>query len=94
MCHKLPLLIHNAGLAQALAFVESRAAKEEVYTTLLDHLGTTIGTSGKIAQEARGVNLNEYMRLMNQTMEALVWYKRFAQSILGVDASDTEEEVR
>jgi CRISPR-associated protein Cmr5 len=90
MCHKLPLLIHTAGLAQALAFVESRKGK--IYETFLKDLGKTLEVVG-IAAKAREAELNEYMRLTQQVMEALVWYKRFAQSILGVDASDTEEEV-
>ncbi len=93
MCHKLPLLIHAAGLAQALAFVESRVPKEKVYETFLDNLGHTIGEHEKLAKMAREAELNDYMRLTTQIMEALVWYKRFAQSILGVDASDTEDEV-
>lgn len=92
MCHKLPLLIHTAGLAQALAFVESRAPKEKLFATLLDNLGHTVGEHEKLTKLAREAHLNDYLRLTAQAMEALVWYKRFAQSILGVDASDTEEE--
>src|SRR5450631_1375739 len=91
MCHKLPILIHTAGLAQALAFVESR--KDVIYKKdFLDNLGKTIEIEGKLTEAARTAELNDYMRLTAQVMEALVWYKRFAQSILGVDASDNEEE--
>jgi CRISPR-associated protein Cmr5 len=92
MCHKLPILIHTAGLAQALVFVESRGAKDDIYKTFLVDLGKTIEEE-KIAERARVVDLNDYMRLTAQVMAALVWYKRFAQSILDVDASATEEEV-
>lgn len=92
MCHKLPILIHTAGLAQALAFVEARkAGKEAIYKTFLDNLGHTVGEDG-LAAKARAAELNDYMRLTNHVMEALVWYKRFAQSILGVDASDRDDE--
>jgi CRISPR-associated protein Cmr5 len=89
MCHKLPILIHTAGLAQALAFVESR--KEPIYKTFLTHLGDTVGEKD-VAIKARTVELNDYMRLTAQIMAALVWYKRFAQSILGVDVSDVDDE--
>lgn len=89
MCHKLPILIHTAGLAQALAFVESR--KGDIYQPFLKDLGHTVGEE-ELVKTAREAPLNNYMRLTTQVMEALVWYKRFAQSILGVDASDTEEE--
>ncbi len=91
MCRKMPTLIHTAGLAQALAIVESR--KDVIYKIdFLDNLGKTIGAEGRLTEAARTAELNEYMRLTAQVMEALVWYKRFAQSILGVDASDNEEE--
>jgi CRISPR-associated protein Cmr5 len=89
MCHKLPILIHTAGLAQALAFVESR--KGGIYKTFLKDLGETLEEKD-IVTTAREADLNEYMRLTAQVMEALVWYKRFAQSILGVDVSDPDEE--
>ena len=90
MCHKLPILIHTAGLAQALAFVESR--KGGVYGDFLRDLGHTIEEKTALAQAAREAHLNDYMRLTAQVMAALVWYKRFAQSVLGVDVSDKEEE--
>jgi CRISPR-associated protein Cmr5 len=103
MCHKLPILIHTAGLAQALAFVASR--KGEIYCRFLNDLTHTLKSSqiGKdvaaspkkgqdIAQQAREADLSEYMRLTQQVMAALVWYKRFAQSILGVDASESDEQ--
>lgn len=89
MCHKLPILIHTAGLAQALAFVELR--KEPIYKTFLIDLGETISEK-EVAAKARTVELNDYMHLTAQIMAALVWYKRFAQSILGVDVSDVDDE--
>ncbi len=89
MCHKLPILIHTAGLAQALAFVDSR--KGDIYKTFLEDLGKTVEEKD-IVTTAREANLNDYMRLAAQVMAALVWYKRFAQSILGVDVSDSDDE--
>jgi CRISPR-associated protein Cmr5 len=103
MCHKLPILIRTAGLAQALAFVESRGKdKKDIYKQLLIDLtetirGTNIATplkeeTGIVRQAREEADLNEYMRLTQQVMAALVWYKRFAQSILGVDASESAEQ--
>jgi CRISPR-associated protein Cmr5 len=103
MCHRLPLLIRTAGLAQALAFVKSR--DKDIYKRLLEDLMITIkdttassgsatsseGEGNRIVQQAIEAELNEYMRLTWQVMAALVWYKRFAQSILGVDVSDRVE---
>jgi CRISPR-associated protein Cmr5 len=93
MAHKLPILIRTAGLVQALEFVNSRS-KKPVQLRLLEDLATTIGQGSNDAflSHARSASPGEYMRLTQQAMAALLWYKRFAQSILGVDASETIEE--
>jgi CRISPR type III-B/RAMP module-associated protein Cmr5 len=113
MSHKLPILIRTAGLAQALAFVESRIAppdsndkkKQDPYRQLLKDLDTTILGPDSSQQEheslqeefrlpkiAREAPLEKYILLTQQVLDALVWYKRYAQSILGVDASATIED--
>ncbi len=83
--HKLPILIRTAGLAQALSFVEARGKKPGEH--LLTDLAATVGQENMatLTHAARTVQLNEYMRLTQQVMDALLWYKRFAQSILGVE---------
>ncbi len=90
MAHKLPILIRTAGLAQALWFVESRG--KDAQKQLLDDLAKTVGKQEKaiLLNRAREAQLNEYMLLTKQMMDALLWYKRFAQSVLGVQASDEE----
>lgn len=87
MAHKLPVLIHTAGLAQALAFVDARGKTSQ--RQLLTDLAGTIGKASKeeLLASARNAELSEYMHLTQQAMDALLWYKRFAQSILDVDAS-------
>jgi CRISPR-associated protein Cmr5 len=97
MAHKLPLLIRTAGLVQALAFVEARG--KEIQKRLLADLKTTIEPNDPrtLLVHAQKADLSEYMRLTQQIMSALLWYKRFAQSILEVDASEaalTENEER
>jgi CRISPR-associated protein Cmr5 len=85
MAHKLPILIHTAGLAQALEFVRSRG--EPVQKRLLEHLAITIGQhdTDTLLNTVRQGALSEYIRLTRQVLAALLWYKRFAQSILEVD---------
>ncbi len=94
MSHKLPILIRTAGLAQALAFVASRG--NEVQKHLLIDLAGTLELKDKdeLLMKARTVEISGYMHLTQQVMAALLWYKRFAQSVLGVEAGDTipEEE--
>ncbi|MHB8597021.1 MAG: type III-B CRISPR module-associated protein Cmr5 [Ktedonobacteraceae bacterium] len=90
MAHKLPILIHTAGLAQALEFVSSRGKPAQ--TQLIKDIAETIGIKGLLPERARAAELREYMYLTEQVMAALLWYKRFAQSVLGVDTSIEEDK--
>ena len=94
MAHKLPILIHTAGLAQALAFVEAR--QEPAQLLLLDHLAATllldnVTNRQQMAQLSREAALPTYMLLTRRTLQALVWYKRFTESVLKVKAHEDAE---
>lgn len=93
LAHKLPILIHHAGLAQALAFVDTRI-DESIAQRFLNNLAATVeqGDRNTLLKYAREAHLSEYMLLTQQVLAALLWYKRFAQSILQVEASDEEAE--
>lgn len=98
MAHKLPVLVRTAGLVQALTFVD--ATDEKAHRHLLTHLAATISqewaeplTAQQLVTRSREAPLPEYMRLSQQVMAALLWYKRFAQSVLGVTPSDDTSEV-
>lgn len=93
MAHKLPVLVRTAGLAQALAFVEARGKSN--HHTLLIHLAEVTIQKDKqtLLARSRGEavgfeSLGDYMRLTQQVLAALVWYKRFAESVLGVTSTD------
>jgi len=92
MAHKLPILIRSAGLAQALTFVAARGSA--IQLRLLTDLAETIGLadSKQLLEKVYKANLSEYMHLTQQLMAALLWYKRFAQSILDIDASQAGQE--
>jgi CRISPR-associated protein Cmr5 len=95
MAHKLPILIHVSGLAQALAFVQARGSGKGP-EQLLEDLSQTVLREPveELLKRSRGnaqtSDLHEYMRLTEQTLAALLWYKRYAQSILDVESDDTE----
>jgi len=94
MAHKLPILVRGAGLAQALAFVDSRqGSRREPYQKLLEHLAATVGeiSSPELLAFSRNADLSEYMYLTERVMLALKWYKRFAESVLHVTAGDEDE---
>jgi CRISPR-associated protein Cmr5 len=98
MAHKLPVLIRTAGLAQALAFVISRG--EDAHHILLDHLAevTISGSRDELLRRSLGegdphtATLSYYIRLTEQVLDALVWYKRFAESVLKVSVTGDSPE--
>ncbi|MBE3518906.1 MAG: type III-B CRISPR module-associated protein Cmr5 [Firmicutes bacterium] len=85
LAHKLPVLIRTAGLAQALAFVDARGG--DAGKALLEHIAGVVGLENreKLIDRSRKADLEEYMHLSRRVLAALVWYKRFAQSVLGVE---------
>ncbi len=95
MAHKLPILIYTSGLAQALAFVEARQVPQQL--ELLNHLAETVALPGittrqELTRRSREAELPEYMLLTRRCLQALLWYKRFAESILNVKARDEAPE--
>ncbi|MFZ1753940.1 MAG: type III-B CRISPR module-associated protein Cmr5 [Caldilineaceae bacterium] len=92
LAHKLPILVRQAGLSQALAFAATR--KPDAQQKLLKHLAATVidDSFEELLNQSRQKPLLEYMRLSENVMLALTWYKRFVQSILGVDPTVEDEE--
>lgn len=94
MSHKLPVLVRTAGLVQALAFVEARG--EQPHHQLLADLAETLGYNSRdeLLQRSRVAELEEYMYVTQRVLTAMLWYKRFAQSVLGVEAGDEEDQAK
>lgn len=98
MAHKLPMLIHTSGLIQALTFVGARHKEGSGPSRLLEDLSKTVlgenGTKENLLSEARGEGssgLKAYIYLTRQVLSALLWYKRYAQSILDIEAGQDED---
>lgn len=83
MALKLPALVRSAGLVQALTFVDTRG--DEGSRHLLNHLADALGKADRNAllRESRELSLPGYMYLTQQVLAALLWHRRFAQSLLG-----------
>lgn len=94
MAHKLPILIRTAGLVQALAFVEAKGIKMVAWQDYLNDVAQTIGRNNgqALRQESQQAELSDYIRLTREVSAALLWYKRFAESILKVEASEQAED--
>lgn len=92
MAHRLPVLVRQAGLMQALTFVHTRG--KAGHTALLEDLAQTVSGQGaeSFLAECRTDELAGYMWLTRKTMAALEWYKRFAESVLEVTSGEEGED--
>lgn len=88
MAQKLPMLIRTAGLAQALAFLEAKVDSEPAWKCLCDHLTSTVTACvgiDDLLQKSRQAPLQDYTYVTQQVLQALLWYKRLAESELDID---------
>ena len=71
-----------------MAFVHSRG--QTPHKDLLGHLAQVVARENAeiLLRRSREAELPEYIYLTERTMLALKWYKRFAQSILEVEATE------
>lgn len=96
MAHRFPALLRSAGLAQAVAFVDSRG-KEEHKQYLLDlakvvaHMNNKHGEALEwLRERSHKAELPEYLHLTRETLAVSDWFKRFAQSVLKVEGGGDE----
>ena len=88
---KLPILVRQAGLVQALTFVAARQ-QDKHKRRILDDLAKVLGagTGDDLLEQARKASLPEYMLHTQKILLALEWFKRFAQSELKVEPGEGE----
>ncbi len=79
-----PVLVLQAGLAQAVGFMRAKAAKSAAYQSYLDDLARILElASGEaLQQRAIDVPLPDYRQLTRETLAAAGWLKRFGQAYL------------
>lgn len=92
MAHKLSVLVRQAGLIQALVFVETRG--KESHKQLLSDLASTLGRADTktFREQCQKAELTDYMWLTRQTLAALEWYKRFAESVLNIKPGEEGDD--
>ncbi len=99
LCHNFPLMVLRSGLSQAIAFiwVKSKGVESTPQGQFLKHLshlteGAHNESASQFQQRINQAELIEYQRLTRKILAASIWYKRFAESILGVKAGEETEE--
>ena len=92
-CMKTPTLLKTAGLVQTLEFLATRRDDEakgflKDLAAQLFRVDTRIDSAAALRTRAREAELQEYLLLSRELDACLIWYRRFAQSILKVDPTD------
>lgn len=102
LCHSFPVMVRQCGLAQALAFAAEKAtlegeeatrrdqARTRAYRLLLQHVGQVLGVEDPLQAVVQG-NALLYLRQTRRVLEAWVYFKRFAASVLGVHTGVRDE---
>ena|SRR5947209_4029427 len=94
-CLRLPALIHQCGLCQALAFLET---KKTGNVSVVESLAQVVSApehdldGAKLAQKAREVGMVEYQWLSREALKSAQWLKRYAEAVLKVKPGDTGED--
>lgn len=95
LAHKLPSLISNCGLCQALYYIESRGKEEGQF--FLGHLAgqlhrvnSGISDASQLLERARDAKVAEYLWLTSEAMSVAAWYRRMVQSILKIEMAEAD----
>ncbi len=93
LCHNFPVLVMQSGLCQALAFSADKATGEgnraKAHKKLLEHVSKILGSDAlKAPQDSTVI---QYMHHTRRVLESWVYFKRFAKSVLKVEAGGNDE---
>jgi CRISPR-associated protein Cmr5 len=100
LCHSFPVLVRRSGLIQAVGYLQAKGAgdspSKEAYQKLLPHVTEVAGVPANTSIPALWLAqrpIDDLLLTTQRLLDAWVYYKQFAESILGVSsAADAEEE--
>lgn len=99
LCHSFPVLVRTCGLAQAVAFSLAKSAsgnaRGKAHRTLLEHVGQMIGVKpdpAAVVAAIQEAGTLEYMQQTRRVLDACIYFKRFAVSILKAESARDAEE--
>ena len=87
LAKRFPALVHNCGLAQALAFVQAKEKDVNIGKAYLSHLSDVMGLKKDedLGNISRSAKLREYQRLTREAIESATWLKRYSEALLEKD---------
>ncbi len=100
LCLRLPALIQQCGLCQALTFYEAKGAadvrgqsRNPEFHRLLEDLAEVSGLAPNRAvllDEVRKADLVRYQWMTRELLRCAVWFKRYAEAYLKVQPGEEE----
>lgn len=95
-CLRLPALIHECGLCQTVAFLESKAkGKQDAYFhQVLADLAITSRPSTEVdefSERVRSASMKDYQWMTREALVCSQWLKRYAEAILKVDPTERND---
>ncbi len=102
LCHSFPVLVRTNGLCQALAFSaakgQSGGDRGDAHKRLLLHVWRILN-GGKVPpanasplDDVRKAPTLTYLRQTREVLDAWIYFKRFAVSVLKVDTGDQQDK--
>lgn len=83
-----PSLIHSCGLAQALAFAQSK--KQTVFLKDISFVMTEEKEYETFTKKSRQASISEYLQLSRHALDAAGWIKRYADALLKEDGDKND----
>jgi CRISPR type III-B/RAMP module-associated protein Cmr5 len=83
-CRRMPQLLHQCGLLQAMVFMASRDETGQQYVS--DLAVAVLGDGHdreQLLKRAQTARISEYLWLSDEVAEAAQWFRRFSQIELG-----------
>jgi CRISPR-associated protein Cmr5 len=83
---EFPTLVHQCGLAQAVAFAQAKKEHQLDYAADLAAVLTAAGhadlaTVTALANRTRSLPVTAYVRLSRNALDAAVWLKRYVEAL-------------
>ncbi len=100
--HKFGIMVRTNGLLRTVSYLVAKSnaqgsATAQAYKLFADHIAHSLAdlhpwntaadpTPVGLVQALQGASLSDYMTLTRESLALADWFRRFAQSVLGVEA--------
>jgi CRISPR-associated protein Cmr5 len=82
---EFPTLVHQCGLAQAVAFAQAKKDHQGDYVAdlaaVLKEVGHEVSNVESLAGQTRSLPVSGYVRLSRDALDAAVWLKRYVEAL-------------